>query len=239
MGQTQKFLPRWFSIWFYISCLVFFIGGAVNKLTGTPDGDFNLWGAAIGVFAMYLLTLFTWRRREALQALVARISLPLAVKSVLIGWFFAEIDELVNFPFNPFFSRISSFHDIIFTTPFYLLVHLGWFWVLKKYKFTVTEAFITGGLTLGLFELFSTGVNVLAILLGILVFPFVVMVHSVHMVMPKIVLRQELDRENQTDTKWKYVIGVLVPAAGGIIGIGLMFLLSFLLVSLGFMLPIV
>ena len=77
------------------------------------------------------------------------------------------------------------------------------------------------------------------LILGILVFPFIVMVHGVHMVMPKIALARELDNENQTDTKWKYVIGILVPAAGGIIGIGLMFLLSFLLVSTGLMSPIV
>jgi|SRR3989344_2508410 len=237
MNQTQKFLPRWFNVWFYVSTLVFFVGGVVNKLTGTPDGDLNLWGAAIGVFVMYLLTLLAWRRREALQVFVAKISLPLAVKSVLIGWFFAEIDELVNFPFNPLFPGISLVQDIIFTTPFYLLVHIGWFWVLRKYKFTITETFVIGGLTLGLFEVFGGGVNALAIL-GILVFPFIVMVHGVHMVMPKIALRQEFDRENQTDTKWKYVIGILAPAAGGIIGIGLMFPLSFLLVSLGLMAPI-
>lgn len=238
MGQTQKFLPLWFNVWFYVSCLVFFAGGVVNKLTGTPDGDLNLWGAAIGVFVMYLVTLFVWRRKEALQAFAAKISLPLAAKSVLIGWFFAEIDELVNYPFNPLFPGISLFQDIIFTTPFYLLVHLGWFWVLRKYTFTVTEALVTGGLTLGLFELFSDGVNILAVL-GVLVFPFVVMVHGVHMVMPKIALGREFDKENQIDTKWKYVIGILVPAAGGIIGMGLMFLLSFLLVSLGLMTPIV
>mgnify|MGYP001579135908 FL=1 len=238
MDQTQKLLPRWFTIWFFASCLVFLIGGAINKLAGVPDGDLNLWGAAIGVFAMYLLALFTWRRRETLRAFVAKISLPLVVKSVLIGWFFAEIDELVNFPFNPLFPGISLFQDVIFTTPFYLLVHLGWFWVLRKYKFTVTEALIVGGLTLGSFEIFGGGVNVLSILV-VLVFPFVVMIHGVHMVMPKIGLARELDNENQTDTKWKYVIGVLVPAAGGIIGIGLMFLLSFLLVSLGLMTPIV
>ncbi|OGD29914.1 hypothetical protein A2833_01050 [Candidatus Azambacteria bacterium RIFCSPHIGHO2_01_FULL_44_55] len=238
MNQTQKILPRWFHVWFYISCLVLFAGGVANKLTGVPDEGLNLWGAAVGVFAMYLLTLLVWRHREALQALVAKISLPLAVKSVLIGWFFAEIDELVNYPFNPLFPGISLFQDIIFTTPFYLLVHLGWFWVLRKYKFTITETFVIGGLTLGLFEVFFGGVNVLAIL-GILVFPFIVMVHGVHMVMPKIALARELDNENQTDTKWKYVIGILVPAAGGIIGIGLMFLLSFLLVSTGLMSPIV
>jgi len=238
MDQTQKFLPRWFNVWFYVSCLVLFVGGVANRLTGVPDEGLNLWGAAIGVFAMYLLTLLAWRHREALQAFVAKISLPLVMKSVLIGWFFAEIDELVNFPFNPLFPGISLFQDIIFTTPFYLLVHLGWFWVLRKYKFTVTEALVTGGLTLGLFEVFSGGANILAIL-GILVFPFIVMIHGVHMVMPKIALGQEFDRENKADTKWKYVLGILVPAAGGIIGIGLMFLLSFLLVSLGLVAPIV
>ena len=89
MDQTQKILPRWFSIWFYISILVLFVGGVANKLTGVPDEGLNLWGAAIGVFALYLLTLFVWRRREALQAFVAKISLPLAAKSVLVCLFFS------------------------------------------------------------------------------------------------------------------------------------------------------
>ena len=75
MDQTQKFLPRWFNVWFYVSCLVLFVGGVANKLTGVPDEGLNLWGAAIGVFATYLLTLFMWRRREALQLFMAKISL--------------------------------------------------------------------------------------------------------------------------------------------------------------------
>src|SRR3989344_973860 len=83
MHQTEKLLPRWFHVWFYISTLVFFAGGIVNRLTGVPDEGLNLWGAAIGVFAMYLLTLFMWRWKEALQLFIAKISLPLAVKSVL------------------------------------------------------------------------------------------------------------------------------------------------------------
>jgi len=226
--MNQKFLPRWFTIWFYIATIVLFAGGLANKLAGTPAEGFDPFGASIGVFAMYLLTRLVWRYRDTFSAFVTKIPLPALLLSVLAGWFFSQIDETVNFPFNPLFPGITLWQDLMYTSLMYIPGHVGWFWVLRRYAFTPAEALMTGGLAVGLFEMLSGGVLGL---IGLVIFPFMVMIHGSHMVMPKLGLGSALTYEGQKETKWKYVLGVIIPAIGVGLGVGLAFGLAALMQS--------
>ncbi|HUS85515.1 MAG TPA: hypothetical protein VMX56_10240 [Anaerolineales bacterium] len=223
--NDSRLLPRWFAFWFYISCLLLFVGGISDEIAGKEVEGMNAWGASISIFIMVLLVLFLWNKRDRVRSLASRIHLPLVMKSVMIGVLFAEIDELVCFPFNPLFSGVTLLEDIILTVPMYFFAHLFWYWVLRKYAFTVREALLTGGLSLGLVEVIFGGTGVMA-LLGIFILPFIILMHGVHMVMPKLALFDEFAAVGKTETRLKYLAGVLMPIAGTIIGIGAAFLVA-------------
>ena len=225
-APSPHFLPRWFTRWFYASCALFLIAGIANALSGGSTEGLNLWGAAVGMLAMYLLVRIVWQRIADPRAFVARLPWPLLLKFVLIGWLFAEIDELLNFPFNPFAPGVTLLEDIVLTTPMYILAHPGWYWILKTYRFGRFQALITGGFALGLFEVFSGGVGPAALLV-LPVLPLAIMIHGLHMVMPPMLLEEQLARLERKDTRWKYALGVLIPAAGVLLGIGIANVIQF------------
>jgi len=212
--KKDSLTPSWFRIWFMASCLFLFIGGVIAIAEGEEQAEFNLWGAALGVFVMYALIWALWKY-DLLASWVSRLPIPLIVSSVTVGWLFAELDELVNYPFNPLVPGISLAEDILLTTPIYLGAHLLWFWVLRRYRFTVFQALLTGGVSLGIYEfIFGTPSP-----LALLIFPFMVMIHGVHMVVPKLALHEELERLDLKETNMKYIFGIILPALGAGLGI--------------------
>lgn len=236
-NSDSKLLPRWFTIWFYVSSLVFFAGGLVDRVSGKAlEAGVDFFGATLSVFVLYLLVVFLWRKREYLWHIAAKIPLSLLFKSVLIGWFFAMIDEIVSFPFNPLFPGISLINDLILTTPMYILVHAVWFWILKRYTFTVREALVVGGFSLGLTEIFGGlffgGSILVDAFIGIFIaFPFVVMVHGPHMVMPALFLKENFERFSRKEKWYKYILGTSLPFLASLVGVGIIVLLLPLIVG--------
>ena len=225
-GSREAFVPRWFSIWLLVLVVVFFIGGIADRLSGSPIEGLDPAGAAVGISVMYLVTVVLWKRRNILSSAVSTLPIPIVLKSILVGWSFAELGELVHFPFNPLFPGATLLQDLVLTTPFYLLGHLGWFMVLRRFRFTPAEALLTGGFTFGLFEVFSGGFSLAGVLTIALAFPFVVMIHGPHMVMPRLALEPQFDLLAVNTSRWKYFLGVLLPAAGTAVGIGLAYLVA-------------
>ena len=201
--------PTWFHIWFLLSCLLLFVGGVIDAAQGAGQGEFNPWGAALAMLLMYAVTL-TVKRHGWLVGWVSRLPLPFVGRSVFVGWLFAEIDELVNYPFNPLTPGISLSQDLLLTTPMYTGAHLMWVWVLRRYRFSTFQALVTGGFSLGLYEVaFGTPSP-----MAIVVWPFMVMIHGVHMVMPKIALSQSFEGLDLRESRAKYVWGTVLPALG-------------------------
>ena len=225
-GSSETFVPRWFSIWLVLLIVVFFIGGTADRLSGSPVEGLDPAGAAVGISVMYVVTVVLWKRRNILSSAVSTLPIPIVLKSILVGWSFAELGELVHFPFNPLFPGATLLQDLVLTTPFYLLGHLGWFMVLRRFRFTPAEALLTGGFTFGLFEVFSGGFSLAGVLTIALAFPFVVMIHGPHMVMPRLALEPQFGLLAVNTSRWKYFLGVLLPGAGTVIGIGLSYLIA-------------
>lgn len=84
---------------------------------------------------------------------------------------------------------------------------------------------MTGGLSLGIYE-FILGTPSL---MAILILPFMVMIHGVHMVVPKLALHEQLEKFNLKESNMKYVFGIILPA----LGTGLGILVASLFVSWG------
>lgn len=221
--KKEKLMPLSFKIWFFLSCGFLFVAGIFSTLAGNATG-IESWGAALGIFLMYLIVVIVWVNREKLGSLFYKIKLPLLFLSVFIGWFFAEIDELINFPFNPLIDGISLIGDIILTTPIYVCAHLFWFFALKKYKFSYSQALITGGAALGLYEVIIGGGAAMSIL-TLLTLPAIIMIHGVHMIMPKIILNKRFEEHEQKKSLFKFVVGIILPGIGAGIGIVIAFAL--------------
>lgn len=221
--KKDPLAPAWFQAWFILSCLLLFIGGIIDALEGRQLVGFNPWGAALGIFVMYVIVWALWKH-DVLVRWISRLPIPLIASSVLAGWLFAEIDECVNYPFNALIPGISLTKDVLLTTPMYIGAHLLWFWVLRRYRFTVFQALMTGGLSLGIYEFILGTPSPIAIL----VFPFMIMIHGVHMVIPKLALNEQLESFNLKESNMKYVFGIILPA----LGTGLGILIALLLASL-------
>lgn len=220
ISDNQKLFPRWFLIWFYISLLVLAIGGIIDLISGNQS-QINALAAAIGIFIEFLIVLVVWKYKDKIKLTKIKSTFPLVIVSIIIGWIFSEIAELVNYPFNPLTPGITLTGDILATTPMYILAHLMWFFILKKYNFTYFQSFITGGISLMLFEVFFgiIGGAGAMILVAIPIWPFMVMIHGAHMIMPKILLNKEFNNSNQKESRWKYFWGILLPVIGTILGI--------------------
>ncbi len=189
---------------------------------GGGGEGFNPLGASVMVFLSYIIVICIWRIRSFAQIIASIIPLPAILTSVIIGWSFAMLDEIINYPFNPLFPGISFFWDLLLTTPMYVGAHFMWFYVLKKYRFSTFQALITGGFSLGLTELFLAYAGVAAFA-GFVILPFVVMIHGIHMIMPKVFLNSYFEKQTQNDSRWKYVLGVVLPLVGIAIGIGVFY----------------
>lgn len=213
-ATIKNFAPKWFSIWFVLSCGILFAGGLIDHTSGSTSSGFDPIGAAVGMFLLYLLLWIAWRFRFVIRK-AFQTAAPVLWISVVSGWLAAELDELINFPFNPLVPRITLWQDILLTTPMYIFAHLFWFRVLKKYRFSVFEALLTGGISLGIFEFFLGAPSVWAIA----ILPFYIMIHGVHMIIPKILFEKQFEALPQQDTKLKYVFGILAPALGTLVGL--------------------
>lgn len=205
-------------IWFYISCFVMFFGGIIDAINGKVT-ETNAWGASISIFILYLILKFIFKNKNKFSKVVNKIPFSFITKSIIIGWLFAELDELINFPFNSLTPGITLINDIILTTPIYIFTHLFWFFILKKYKFSIQESLIIGGISGALSEfIFSGALN--AIILGALILPFMIMIHGFHMIMPRLLLDNYFKNLKQKETKWKYFWAILLTLLGTSIGVG-------------------
>lgn len=214
--KKEALFPKWFTIWFILSCAIVYIGGLLDSASNAGTPGFEPKGAAACMFLLYCLLLIIWKLRYSIRRFF-NVTKPALWISVISGWLFAELDELVNFPFNPLVPGITLLQDILMTTPMYIFAHLFWYCILIKYRFSVFEAFLTGGISLGLFEFFLGGSSPLSII----IFPFMVMIHGVHIVIPKILFQEQFEALSQKETKLKYVPGIIFPAIGTLIGIGI------------------
>ncbi|MHA1818870.1 MAG: hypothetical protein ACTSU2_03175 [Promethearchaeota archaeon] len=142
----------------------------------------------------------------------------LSLQFVLVGWFFAMIDEIVFYLYNPLFEGVSLIGDLILTTGPYLLAHLGWYSVHKRYKFSWFQSLITGGLALLIGEEIFGNFILSSPIMGIILLPSFIFMHGFHMFMPPYLLRNELDKLNRKDTKIKYLFGIVLPLMGYMIG---------------------
>ena len=189
------------------------LGALLLLCTGIYENNISSIGQGIGYLFFMVVICFVISRNISF-----RFKAPLFIQFVFVGWFFAMIDELVFYLSNPLFEDVSLMGDLTLTTGSYLLAHLGWYYVHKKYKFSWFESLLTGGLALLIGEEIFGGFILASPVIGMILLPTFIFMHGFHMIMPPYLLRNELDKLNRKDTKLKYLFGILYPLIGYIIG---------------------
>ena len=111
--------------------------------SGIYENNISAIGQGIGYLLFMVVIYFIISRNTSFN-----FKAPLWLKFVLVGWFFAMIDELIFYLSNPLFRGVSLIGDLTLTTGPYLFAHLGWYYVHKKYKFSWFQSLLTGGLAL-------------------------------------------------------------------------------------------
>ncbi len=188
-------------------------GSLILLFAGMTEND----PSALGQGFAYLFFLFIiWRILKKETTISLKYSLGMSF--ILIGWFFAMVDEVVFFPTNPLYEGVSLLGDLILTTPVYLLAHYFWLRLNKKYSFSWFEALLIGGFGLLLGEEFWTGIIISSGFLGLVLLPALILIHGFHMIMPVYLLRNDLKKLKRKKTKWKYFWAVLVLPISFIIG---------------------
>lgn len=189
------------------------LGSLLLLFTGIYETNISAIGQGIGyLFFMGVIFLVISRN------ISFDFKAPLWLKFVFIGWFFAMIDEIVFWATNPLFENVSLIGDLTLTTGTYLLAHLGWYFVHRKYSFSWFESLITGGLALLIGEEIFGGFILASPILGIILLPAFIFMHGFHMIMPPVLLRNELNELTRKDNIYKYFFGILFPLIGYIVG---------------------
>lgn len=189
------------------------LGALLLLSMGIYEYNISAIGQGIGYLLFMVVIYFVISRNISFK-----FKAPLLIQFILVGWFFAMIDELVFYLTNPLFEGVSLIGDLVLTTGSYLLAHLGWYYVHKKYKFSWFQSLLTGGLALLIGEEIFGGFILASPLIGIILLPTFIFMHGFHMTMSPYLLRNELDKLDRKDTKLKYFWGILCPLAGYLIG---------------------
>lgn len=213
--------PKWFHIWFAVSCLAVFASGLVDEYQGNATKYFNAWGVSLSVLVTYAGVLVVCRNQKELTRLVSSIPVSALFKTIFLGWFVAILAEIASFPFNPLYPQATLLEDLAFTTPAYIVTHFFWYWALRHLRLSVFEAFFCGGLALGLIEIAFGGGGILErLLLTLPLLPFVLMIHGCHMMMPALLI-PVLHHDHAHDLSYKkYFFAILTAFVGVCLGIG-------------------
>ena len=111
--------------------------------SGKPTGEVNAWGAALSSFVVFLLINLISKHRKKISAWIEKFTTSSLIKATLVGVVFAEITEIIYFPFNPLYPGVTLVADIFLTMPIYIFVHIFWFYTVRKYQFSEREVFFS------------------------------------------------------------------------------------------------
>ncbi len=185
------------------------------------DGQFTLL-----IFPIFVLI---WLIAPKLKPIIKKISLPLFVKFLFFGIIFALITEYLVFldagmgisGESGLFSQNLLF-NLILAMGIYVSLILVWYFLLKKYKFSLIGVFLSAGIWGIVIE------QDFAVLLSfnLLAYLYIFTVYGSFVSIPFMLTNDDFDKIPRKENKVKYIIAFFAQFIAYIVGILWMALLS-------------
>lgn len=198
MGRGLRFLE----IIFWIAAAALLTIQIINPIAnGVSRESLVIFSEVIIFLILGLVYLF----REKLKI---RSEKRLFWKFVIIGYLATVLAETAYIFSKPLHKNLAI--DLLLVAPWYILWMVLWFFVFKKYEFSVKEAFYLGGFHGFVIEGIIAGGVLFNPLLGLIVFPVTVLVYGGFFVIPYLITKEQFKHQRKVSLRKKILVS-LVP----------------------------
>jgi hypothetical protein len=188
---------------YYGLAIVFFLLQCVQIIRQGPSRDTLV---VVSELLLFLFFLVVYTLRKNLAACMHRVS-SRWLRWLILGYAACFVAETVYIFSKPLHRNLII--DLILTAPWYILWMLAWYGILRRYDFSVKEAFILGGLhgffVEGIVSLFIITKPILA-LLGL---PLFSVIYGFFFITPYLVLRKDFTGQVKVSLRKKILLSLI------------------------------
>jgi hypothetical protein len=188
---------------FYVLAAAFFLLQVVNLIKNGPSRD--------TLVVISELLLVVWLGIIFVLQLPLRFILKIIpskmVRFVLLGYVSTVVAETVYIFSKPLHQNLVI--DLILTTPWYILWMIAWFYILRRYNFSIHEAFILGGFHGFVVEGILSGFLFGSPILAIVSIPLFSMIYGCFFIVPYLVLKPDFDSQNAVTLPKKAAVSLI------------------------------
>lgn len=128
-------------------------------------------------------------------------------KFVIIGYIVTVLAETAYIFSKPIHKNLVI--DLLLVAPWYILWMVCWYFVFKKYDFSVKEAFYLGGFHGFVVEGLIAGGMILNPLLGLVLLPALTLVYGSFFVIPYLLTKEQFKNQREISLKKKVLISLI------------------------------
>lgn len=187
---------------FYAVLVVSLLAQIINIAQVGPNRETLVLVSELSIF-IFALLMFAIRKPLA-RALK---SIPLPIKFVLLGYLSTIIAEALYIFSKPIHKNFLI--DILLVTPWYLLWMISWFFVFRRYNYSVKEAFYLGGFHGFVVEGLIAGGLILNPLLALFTLPLLTITYGAFFIISYFITKPEFKNQKQISLKKKILISLL------------------------------
>ncbi len=188
---------------FYIVAGVLFLGQVINLIKTGPNTETLVVFSEVIVFIVFGLV-FIFRKN--LSSFIKKLN-PLSVKFVLIGYLSTVLAETAYIFSKPLHRNLLI--DLLLVTPWYVLWMISWYHVLKRYDFTVKQAFFLGGFHGFVVEALISGGLILSPHIAIIFLPLFTVIYSCFFIVPYLLTKDEFVQQERVSLKKKILVSLI------------------------------
>lgn len=194
---------------FYIVAIGTLLLQLINPFAnGINRGSLVIFSELI-IFLVFIL-IFLFRKKIKITA-----GKKLFWKFLIIGYIGCVIAETAYIFSKPLHKNL--FFDLLLVTPWYIMWMICWYFVFKKYDFTVKEAFYLGGFHGFVIEGLIAGGLILNPVLGLLLLPVLTLVYGCFFIIPYMLTKEQFKKQKKVSLGKKVLIS-LIPLVAYIPG---------------------
>jgi hypothetical protein len=188
-------------ILFWIVAIVILIIQIINPIANGVNRESLVIVSELIIFAIFGLV-YIFRNKLKIKS-----DKKLFWKFVIIGYVATILAETAYIFSKPLHRNLGI--DLLLVAPWYILWMILWFFVFKKYDFSIKEAFYLGGFHGFVVEGLIAGGLILNPLIGIVMLPILTIVYGWFFVIPYILTKEQFKHQKKISLKKKILISLI------------------------------
>jgi len=198
-------MRNWEKLWWILAAL-FFLLQLINLAKQGANRETLV---AVSELLLAIFLAIVWKLREQIFNLVKPLPNRFT-RFLVLGYLATIVGETAYIFSKPLHQNLLI--DLILVAPWYILWMATWYWVLKKYRFSLREAFFLGGFHGFVIEGVLTGFILASPILAIVAIPLLSTIYGCFFIVPYLVLQKEFESTNRQEVSRRKKIGLsLIP----------------------------